>query len=107
MATLKDLVERRKRTPDEPAVLQKEVAKIVKSPNDLTAIGMDLEAAGLMPDAEKNPELQAAIQEFREVYGFKTQLQAQGSQRDARRFDQDGLPFAGQGTVEGEQITPP
>jgi predicted nuclease with TOPRIM domain len=75
MPTLKDLVERRKRTADESAVLQEEVTKIVKSLNDLAANGKDLEAAGLMPDAEKNSELQEAIQNFREVFGFKTQVE--------------------------------
>jgi mannose-6-phosphate isomerase class I len=75
MPTLKDLVERRKRTADESVVLQEEVAKIVKSLNDLAANGRDLEAAGLMPDAEKNPELQAAIQNFRQEFGFKTEVE--------------------------------
>src|SRR5580704_15615595 len=83
MPTLKDLVERRKRTADESAVLQEEVAKIVKSLTDLTANGRDLEAASLMSEAEKHPELQAAVLDFRSVWNFKTELE-QASMRFGR-----------------------
>lgn len=81
--TLREIAERRKRTTEEISVVAEEVGKLVKSLNEITATGKDLEAAGLMSEAEKHPDLQAAVLDFRSVWNFKTELE-QASMRFGR-----------------------